>query len=110
MKIQKLTGLLIAAVMMALMAFGAQAGDYSFKVHNTTKDAIKQILASEDGKKWGNFDIGAGIPAGESVTLVWDKSTDNQSCKQWFKAVYADGSEAEAVQFDFCEKGLELEF
>src|SRR5581483_8796661 len=26
--------------------------DYSFKVHNTTKDKIKKLLASEDGKEW----------------------------------------------------------
>lgn len=111
MKIKKLTGLLIAGVL-SMAAFVAQAAeeDYSFKVHNTTKVAIKTLLASEDGKKWGNFDIGAGIAAGDSTTLVWDSSTNDSGCDWWFKAVFADGEEAEPVKFNFCEKGLELEF
>jgi hypothetical protein len=44
------------------------------------------------------------------MALVWDSSTNSQGCVQWVKAVFADGSEAKPVQFDFCEKGLELKF
>jgi hypothetical protein len=88
----------------------AFAAEFSFKVHNTTKDTIKKLLASEDGKTYGFFDIGKGIKAGETATLEWDKSTDDGKCKQWFKAVFADGEESEAVQFDFCEDDLTLEF
>ncbi|MEI6708006.1 MAG: hypothetical protein WCK96_12830 [Methylococcales bacterium] len=112
MKIQKLTGLLIAAGLLVVSAMSAQAAEsgYSFVAHNTTKVAIKQMLVSEDGKKWANFDIGKGIEAGESVTLVWDSSTDNSGCKWFVKAVFADKEEGEPVKFDFCEKGLELEF
>jgi hypothetical protein len=84
--------------------------EYSFKVHNTTKDKITKLLASEDGKEWGNFDIGKGIPSGETVTLKWDKKTNESGCKWWFKAVWADRSESEAKEFDFCEDDLELEF
>jgi hypothetical protein len=90
-------------------ALGAE-DEYSFKVTNKTKHTITKLLASEDGEKYGFFDIGKGIKPGETMTLVWDKSTNSSKCKQFFKAVYDDGSEAEPVEFDFCEKDLELEF
>ena len=85
-------------------------GDYSFKVHNTTDELITKILVSEDGEKYGFFDIGSGIKPGESMTLVWDKATNGQSCHQWFKAVWENGKEGAPVQFNFCEQGLELNF
>ena len=85
-------------------------GDYSFKVKNTTKELITKILVSEDGEKYGYFDIGAGIKPGETMTLVWDKSTNSGSCHQWFKAVWESGEEGKPVKFDFCEKDLQLEF
>lgn len=112
MKIKKLIGSLIATGLLVVTAMNAQAADsgYSFVAHNTTKVAIKQMLVSQDGKSWGGFDIGSGIGAGESVTLVWADTTNNESCKQFVKAVFADGEEGEPVKFDFCEKGLELEF
>lgn len=83
---------------------------YSFTVHNTTKVAIKKLLASEDGKEYGNFDIGSGIAPGKEVTLKWDKSTDEKGCTWFFKAMFADGEESEAKKFDFCEENVELEF
>jgi hypothetical protein len=85
--------------------------EYSFKVHNTTKDKITKLLASEDGKEYGSFDVGrAGIPPGETVTLKWDKSTNKSSCNWFIKAVFDDGSETPAKKFEFCEEDLELEF
>jgi hypothetical protein len=84
--------------------------EYTYKVHNKSKSAIKALLASEDGKEYGEFDIGKGIPAGATVTLVWDKSTDEGNCEQWIKAKFADGGESPAAKFDFCEKDLVLEF
>jgi hypothetical protein len=83
---------------------------YSFKVHNTTKDKITKLLASEDGKDYGNFDIGSGIAAGKTITLNWDKKTNDSDCEWFFKAKFADGEESEAVKFNFCEEDLELEF
>ncbi len=83
---------------------------YSFKVHNNTGTTIKQILVSEDGSSFGYFDIGNGIAPGSTVELVWDQSTNGESCHQYFKAVFSDGSESQAVKFDFCESGLVLEF
>ncbi len=90
----------------------ARAGDeeYTFKVHNTQKETIKKLLASEDGKDYGFFDIGSGIKAGETAKLVWAKSTNSGECTQYFKAVFSDGEESKAVKFDFCEDDLELEF
>jgi hypothetical protein len=101
-----------AALVMTIVPPVARAadGDYSFKVKNTTDELITKILVSEDGEKYGYFDIGKGIKPGESMTLVWDKSTNSSSCHQYFKAVWESGKEGKPVKFDFCEKGLELEF
>lgn len=92
------------------MSYARTSQDYSFKIHNNTKHAIKKVLVSADGKTWGQFDIGDGIAAGATEEMVWDKSTNGESCKQWFKAVFDNSDESEAVKFDFCEKGLVLEF
>lgn len=92
------------------VSYARTSQDYSFKIRNNTKHAIKQVLVSEDGQTWGQFDIGDGIPAGQTEEMVWDKSTNGESCKQWFKATFDNGEESEAVKFDFCEKGLVLEF
>jgi hypothetical protein len=100
---------LLATTLLPLAARGAD-NEYTFKVKNTTKELITKILVSEDGEKYGFFDIGKGIKPGETMTLVWDKSTNSGSCHQWFKAVWESGEEGKPVKFDFCEKGLELEF
>jgi hypothetical protein len=85
--------------------------EYSFKVTNTTEDKITKLLASEDGETYGNFELSKkGIPPGKTVTLTWDKSTNNKGCKWYLKAVFEDGSESPAKRFDFCEADLEIEF
>lgn len=88
----------------------ALAQEYTFKVHNNAGVAITKILVSEDGKKWGQFDIGAGIAPRATVTLAWDESTNNQECKQHFQAVFADGSVSDPAIFDFCDTSLVVEF
>lgn len=110
--LKNLTAAICAAFCFALLSapLGAADSEFSFQVKNTTKQTITKLLASEDGKQYGNFDIGPGIKPGQTVTLVWDKSTDDEACEQWFKAVFDDGSEAKAVKFDFCESDLALEF
>ena len=100
----------VACALVALTSLTGAEGNYQFKVKNTTKTKITKLLASEDGKTYGNFDIGKGIKPGETVTLVWDKSTDEGECDQYFKAVFDDGEESEAEKFDFCEEDLTLEF
>ena len=102
--------LAIALVLMSGTLSFAKSYEYKFKVHNNTKQDIKKLQVSEDGKKWGDFDIGSGIKAGATDELVWDKSTDSEKCEQYFKVQFADGEWSEAVKFDFCEKGLILEF
>lgn len=108
---KKVMVLSFAFILMSYSAsFAAGSNDYSFKVTNRTDTKIKKLLASEDGEKYGFFDIGSGLAAGKSMTLVWDKSTDEAGCEWYFKAVYADDSESEPVAFDFCEENLELVF
>jgi hypothetical protein len=102
--------LAVAVVVVSFAAFTVSAEEYSFKVTNNTKSTIKKILVSEDGEEYGFFNIGAGIKAGQTVTLVWDSSTNGENCEQHVKAVYADGSESEPAMFDFCESDVALEF
>lgn len=101
---------IVVCIIVSGMAVVSAHAELSFKVHNSTDQHIKKILVSQNKKSWGHFDIGSGIKPGATVTLVWDKSTDNDSCKSWMKAVFKDGSEAEPVKFDFCEDDLEIEF
>src|ERR1044072_6050856 len=114
MKLQtRLTKAIVLASAFLVLAFLSpivRADDYSFKVKNTTDELITKILVSEDGETYGFFDIGKGIKPGETMTLVWDKSTNSSSCHQWFKAVWESGKEGKPVKFDFCEKDLQLEF
>ena len=105
----KLSVLALAFALMSTLSF-AKTNEYKFKVHNNTKQAIKKLQVSEDGKKWGFFDIGDGIAAGATEELIWDKSTDSENCEQYFRVQFADGEWSDAVKFDFCEKGLVLEF
>jgi hypothetical protein len=93
-----------------LLAATAQADEYSFTATNTTNSSIKEVLVSENKRDWGYFDIGSGIKPGATVNLIWDQSTNSESCSQWVKATYADGSESEPAKFDFCENGLEIDF
>jgi len=107
--------LLLAAVFVGFSWGGLPSSvgaekEYSFKVKNKTSMTIKQILVSEDKETWGKFNVGDGVPAGETVKLVWDKSTNSQECKQWVKAVLEDGSVTRPALFDFCEDDLLIEF
>ncbi len=106
------TFVLAAVLVMAsfVPGFAKSAQEYKFKVYNNTKVRIKEVLVSENGKKWGFFDIGKGIAAGATIELVWSESTNSDSCEWYFKAVWADGDESEPAAFDFCEKGLVIEF
>ncbi|HKV38208.1 MAG TPA: hypothetical protein VJX67_03265 [Blastocatellia bacterium] len=109
---KKITVLACSLVLISLGTGLAQANDdsYSFKVHNNSKSTITAILVSEDGETYGKFDIGDGIPAGATVKLVWDKSTNGESCVQHFKAVFDDDTESTPTKFNFCEENLVIEF
>lgn len=98
----------LALILMSFTVNYAQES-YSFKVHNVGKNRVLKVMASEDGKNWGYFDIGDGIAPGDTMTIVWDKSTNNQSCTQYFKAAFDDGEESPPNKFNFCEKNLVIE-
>lgn len=99
--------LVVSLLSISLAAF---AEDYTFKVTNNTDTKITKILVSQDGEEYGFFNIGSGIKPGQTVELVWDSSTNGESCDQFFKAVFAGGEESEAAEFNFCESEVALEF
>jgi hypothetical protein len=112
---KKITLLAFALVVMSFAvnyahAYRTSTPEYTFKVVNKTGSKIVKLLASEDGKTYGEFDVGSGVAPGQTVTFVWDKSTDNGNCEQWIKAKFADGSASPAAKHDFCEANLVLEF
>ena len=93
-----------------LLASPAAFAEYIFQISNNTDSKIVAVHVSEDGNTWGEFNIGSGIAAGATATMQWDDSTDESSCEWSFMATFADGSESEAVDFDFCEDELVIEF
>ena len=105
----RLTGAAIA-IMLSLTPVAAQAEEYKFKITNNTDQTITKVLVSEDGEKYGFFNIGKGIKAGQTAELVWAEHTNEGECEQYFKAVFANGEESEAEKFDFCESEVALEF
>lgn len=92
-----------AAILLPCAQVGAKGGQWHFVVANKTESAIKKLEVSADKKDWGNFDIGSGIAAGATETLVWDSSTDDEPCEQWIRAKFADGSASPASKQDFCQ-------
>jgi hypothetical protein len=100
---------LLIALALAALSSSAMA-EYSFDVSNNSDQRIIAIEASEDGSNWGEFDIGSGIPSGETMTLVWDSSTDDGNCEWEFRATFAEGHVSEPSVIDFCEGDLEIEF
>ena len=89
-------------VAMGLAANTAAAEQWYFYVKNSTDSKMTKLLAAEEGGDWGSFDLGSGIKAGEKAKLIWSKSTNNESCEQYLKAKFADGSESKSAKIDFC--------
>jgi hypothetical protein len=110
LKFTAIVALVASFTMPARHVNAADNDQYTFKVKNANVQRITKLLTSEDGKKYLAFDIGKGIDVGEIVTLNWDKSTNKSGCQWYLKAVYADKSVGEAVQFNFCEEGLIVQF
>lgn len=103
-----LTSRLLTAATLMFCASAASA--YDFTVKNSTDASITRVLASEDGKTWGEFSLSGPIAPGASTQLVWSPATENTGCEWQVKAVYDDGEESDPATFDFCEADLELEF
>ncbi len=88
---------------LAVSAAAAKDSEWYFKVTNSTESRIVKLQVSADRKEWGDFDIGSGIKAGETETLTWDASTDDEPCEQWIRAKFKDGSTSEPSKQDFCQ-------
>jgi|SRR5690348_6681999 hypothetical protein len=102
---------ILQAVRIALLctAFGfsggqatAATGKWHFKVKNSTDTDIVKLQVSQNKKSWGKFDIGSGIGPGETATMYWDSSTDNEKCVQWIRAKFSDGTYSSPSKQDFC--------
>jgi len=94
----------LLCVAFALPAQHASAADqWHFKVKNATETRITKLQVSEDKKSWGDFDVGDGIKAGETETLVWDASTNDEPCEQWIRAKFSDGEWSPPSHQDFCK-------
>ena len=90
-------------VSLSLQAIPAWANDYWFTVTNNSSTPVREIWVSENGEDWQYFDLnGSSIPPSGSMKLVWDESTNDDACVWWIQAVYSDGEESQAAQFDFC--------
>ncbi|NUN65120.1 hypothetical protein HCU40_10225 [Pseudanabaena biceps] len=79
------------------------AEQWYFYARNSSSATMTNLLVSETGNNWGAFDIGSGIASGEQAKLVWDSSTNSESCNQYIKAVFSDGSESTPAKFNFCK-------
>jgi hypothetical protein len=89
---------------LGLPALQAVAEDqWHFVVKNKTSSTISVLEVSQNKSSWGNFDIGSGIAPGETATLVWASSTNDEKCHQWIRAKYRDGSVSEPSKQDFCK-------
>jgi len=93
----------VVALSLLVNVASASADQWYFYVKNNSNSTIKKLLVGEPEKAWGQFDIGSGIVPGENAKMLWDSSTNNQLCKQWIKAQFADGSESEPAYIDFCK-------
>lgn len=101
---------MILTLVVSLSALPAMAAEYTFGVANNSDQRIVQIEVSEDGTSWAPFDIGRGIPSGETVELVWDQSTNDAGCEWQFRATFEEGYVADSDWIDFCEEDVVIEF
>ena len=94
----------LLGIAIGLPAIQASAADeWHFVVANKTSSKIVKLQVSEDKSEWGDFDVGSGIGAGKTETMIWDHSTDGEGCEQWIRAKFADGSTSPASKQDFCQ-------
>ncbi|MEO8673246.1 MAG: hypothetical protein ABI411_18165 [Tahibacter sp.] len=100
----KLFALLASASVFAVAAFDASAAEqWHFVVKNGTSSNITQLQVSVDNKTWGDFAVGKGIAPGQTATMIWDESTNNEPCEEYLRAKFADGSASESSKQDFCK-------
>ncbi len=92
----------LVALTLALALVPAFAEQWYFYVENKTDSKMTGLYASEDGQTWGRFDLGSGVAPGQRVKMIWSKATNDQSCNQYLKATFADGTSIKSEKTDFC--------
>lgn len=100
----------VTLILCLFAALPAAAEDYTFHVENNSDQDIVDVEVSEDGKRWGYFDIGDGIASGDTSELVWDSSTDDSDCEWQFRATFEEGYVAYSDWVDFCEDEVVISF
>jgi hypothetical protein len=108
MKFAKFNKVVSLALLVFPFSNSVQASS-SFDVQNNTSSKITAIYISHGDKTW-NFDIGSGLPSGKTITLEWADWTDELPCELEIMADFADDSESEEAEFDFCEEGTVIVF
>ena len=99
----------VALVECGTFAPSVLASDYSFFVTNHTSTNIVRIQTQMLGGPWGDFALGGAIHPGEHVQLHWAEHTNDQSCTQFVRAQFSDGSYSSPSKFNFCSQP-DLEF
>ena len=92
----------LALLSLGAMASSALAEDYSFFVTNGSNVNIVGVQTQMLGGPWGSFDLSGAITPGEHIQLHWGANTNDQSCTQFVRAKFADGSYSKPAKFNFC--------
>lgn len=100
----------LTALALGLLSLPVLADDYTFTVANNANQDIVKIEVSEDGESWAPFNIGSGIPSGESAELVWDESTNDSDCNWQFRATFSGGDTLASDWVDFCQEDVVISF
>jgi hypothetical protein len=79
-----------------------QAAECCFFIKNDTSSVITRLEAKEKGGSRLKFDLNGGIRAGKKVRMDWAASRNDDDCKQFARATFADGSISSPTLFDFC--------
>jgi hypothetical protein len=74
----------------------------SFAIRNLTKQTIKELLISHDGKAFVRLKLAKdGIPSGETARV--NKPETLKYCDQFIKLILGNGDEVAPVKFDLCD-------
>lgn len=80
----------------------AEEEQWHFVVSNRAESRVTKLETSRNGNEWRDFDIGNGIGPGKFATLVWAGTNKDETCHQWLRATFNNGTYSEVTKQDFC--------